>query len=58
MGYPLPIIAAMKLGRPATLAGCPAVHDFQTDPIKSVEAPLDLYIRILTGELTPTTLFL
>jgi hypothetical protein len=27
--------------------GCPAVHHLQTDSIKSVEAPLDLYIRIL-----------
>jgi hypothetical protein len=26
----------------------PAVHHLQTDSIKLVEAPLDLYIRILT----------
>jgi hypothetical protein len=30
--------------------GCPAVHHLQIDSIKSVEAPLDLYIRILTLE--------
>jgi hypothetical protein len=36
----------------------PAVHHLQTDSIKSVEAPLDLYIRILTVEVTHTTLFL
>jgi hypothetical protein len=35
-----------------------AVHQLQTDSIKSVEAPLDLYIQILTVELTHTTLFL
>jgi hypothetical protein len=35
-----------------------AVHHLQTDSIKSVEAPLDLYIRILTVELTHSTLFL
>jgi hypothetical protein len=38
--------------------GHPAVHDLQTDSIKSVEAPLDLYIRILMVEFTHTTLFL
>jgi hypothetical protein len=37
--------------------GHPAVHDLQTDSIKSVEAPLDLYIRILMIEFTHTTLF-
>jgi hypothetical protein len=31
--------------------GRPAVHQLQTDSIKSVEAPLDLYIRILAVEL-------
>jgi hypothetical protein len=30
--------------------GCPAVHQLQTNSIKSVEAPLDLYIRILAVE--------
>jgi hypothetical protein len=30
--------------------GCPTVHQLQTDSIKSVEAPLDLYIRILAVE--------
>jgi hypothetical protein len=38
--------------------GRPAVHHLQTDSIKSVEAPLYLYIRILTVEFTHTTLFL
>jgi hypothetical protein len=36
--------------------GRPAVRHLQTDSIKSVEASLDLYIRILTVELTHTTL--
>jgi hypothetical protein len=36
----------------------PAIHHLQTDSIKLVEAPLDLYIRILTEELTHTTLLL
>jgi hypothetical protein len=35
-----------------------AVHHLQTNSIKSMETPLDLYIRILTVELTHTTLFL
>jgi hypothetical protein len=35
-----------------------AIHHLQTDSIKSVEAPLDLYIRILMVELTHTTLYL
>jgi hypothetical protein len=35
-----------------------AVHHLQTDLIKSVEAPLDLHIRVLTVELTHTTLYL
>jgi hypothetical protein len=30
--------------------GRPTVHQLQTDSIKSVEAPLDLYIRILAVE--------
>jgi hypothetical protein len=38
--------------------GCPAIHHLKTDSIKLVEAPLDLYIRILMVELTHTTLFL
>jgi hypothetical protein len=38
--------------------GCLAIHLLQTDSIKSVEAPLDIYIRILTVEFTHTTLFL
>jgi hypothetical protein len=29
----------------------PTIHQLQTDSIKSVEAPLDLYIRILAVEL-------
>jgi hypothetical protein len=32
------------------LDGCPAVPHLQTDSIKSVEAPLDLYIRIIFVE--------
>jgi hypothetical protein len=35
-----------------------AVHHLKTDSIRSVEAPLDLYIRILMVELTHTTLYL
>jgi hypothetical protein len=38
--------------------GRPATHHLQTESIKSVEAPLDLYVRILTMELIHTTLFL
>jgi hypothetical protein len=38
--------------------GCPAIHDLQTDSIKSVEAPLDLYIWILMVKLTHTTLYM
>jgi hypothetical protein len=38
--------------------GRPAIHHLQTDSIKSVEAPLYLYIWILTVEFTHTTLFL
>jgi hypothetical protein len=38
--------------------GRPAIHHLQTDSIKSVEAPLDLYIRILKVELTHTTLYI
>jgi hypothetical protein len=38
--------------------GRPAIHHLQTDSIKSVEAILDLYIRILTVEFTHTTLYL
>jgi hypothetical protein len=34
----------------------PAVHHLQTDSIKWVEAPLYIYIRILTVEFTHTTL--
>jgi hypothetical protein len=30
--------------------GFPTIHQLQTDSIKSVEAPLDLYLRILTVE--------
>jgi hypothetical protein len=30
--------------------GHPAVHQLQTDSVKSVEVPLDLYIRILVVE--------
>jgi hypothetical protein len=36
--------------------GRSAAHHLQTDSIKSEEALLDLYIRILTVELTHTTL--
>jgi hypothetical protein len=36
---------------PAGLAdGRPTIHQLQTDSIKSVEAPFDLYIRILAVE--------
>jgi hypothetical protein len=35
-----------------------AIHHLKTDSIRSVEAPLDLYIRILMLEFTHTTLFL
>jgi hypothetical protein len=35
-----------------------AVHHLQTNSIKLVEAPLDVYIRILMVELTDTTLYL
>jgi hypothetical protein len=38
--------------------GCPTIHHLQIDLIKSVEDPLDLYIRILKVELTYNTLFL
>jgi hypothetical protein len=38
--------------------GRPAVHHLQTDSIKSVEAPLYLYRRILKVEFKHTTLFL
>jgi hypothetical protein len=37
--------------------GRSAIHHLQTDLIKLVESPLDLYIRILTVELTLTTLY-
>jgi hypothetical protein len=37
--------------------GRPAVHHLQTDLIKSMEAPLDLYIRIHMVEFTHTTLY-
>jgi hypothetical protein len=36
--------------RAGLVDGRPAVHQLQTDSIKSVEAPLDLYIRILAVE--------
>jgi hypothetical protein len=34
-----------------------AIHHLQSDSIKSVETPLDPYIRILIVEFTHTTLF-
>jgi hypothetical protein len=40
------------------LDGRQAVHHLQTNSIKSMEAPLYLYIRILTVEFTHTTLLL
>jgi hypothetical protein len=40
------------------MEGPPAVHHLQTDSIKLVEAPLDLYIRILIVEFTHTILCL
>jgi hypothetical protein len=43
---------------PGHMDGCPAIHHLQTDSIKSVEAPFDLYIRIFMVEFTHTTLFL
>jgi hypothetical protein len=36
--------------------GHPAVHHLQTDSIKLVEAPINLYIRILVAEFTHITL--
>jgi hypothetical protein len=36
----------------------PTIHHLQIDSIKSVEAPLHPYIRILTVEFIHTTLFL
>jgi hypothetical protein len=39
-------------------SGRPATHHLQTDSIKSVEAPLNHYIRILMVEFTHTTLVL
>jgi hypothetical protein len=38
--------------------GHPGIRHLQTNSIKSVEAPLNLYIRILKVEFTHTTLFL
>jgi hypothetical protein len=38
--------------------GLSAIHHLQTNSIKLVEAPLYLYIRILTVEITDITLFL
>jgi hypothetical protein len=38
--------------------GRPVIHHLQTNSIKSVEAPLYPYIRILIVEFTYTTLFL
>jgi hypothetical protein len=34
--------------------GRPTIHHLQTNSIRSVEAPFDLYIRVLTVELTHT----
>jgi hypothetical protein len=45
---------SMESGRRGHLT----IHNLQTDSVKSVEAPLDLYIRILMAELTHATLFL
>jgi hypothetical protein len=39
-----------RSGWSATWMAAPAVHQLQTDSIKLVEAPLDIYIRILTVE--------
>jgi hypothetical protein len=49
-----------KLGGVADrpLDGHPTIHHLETNSIKLVEAPLYLYIRILTVEFTHTTLFL
>jgi hypothetical protein len=38
--------------------GHSAIHHLQADSIKSMDAPLDLYIRILMVEFTHTTLLL
>jgi hypothetical protein len=38
--------------------GRPTIHHLQTNSIKSMEGPLDLYIRILMVEFTHTTVFL
>jgi hypothetical protein len=43
---------------PGYVDGRPVIHHLHTDSFKAVEAPLDLYIRILMVELTHTTLFL
>jgi hypothetical protein len=47
-----------RSGRAARWMAAPAVHHLQTDSIKSVEAPLDLYIRILMIEFTDITFYL
>jgi hypothetical protein len=45
------LVETMRSGRPAGhVAGRPTVHHLQTNSIKSVEAQLNLYIRILTVE--------
>jgi hypothetical protein len=54
-----PIVGGNREERPTDhVDGHPTVHHLQTDSIKSMEAPLYLYIRILTVEFTHTILFL
>jgi hypothetical protein len=50
--YPMP----ESRWKPGGVAG-PAIHHPQSDSIKLVEAPLNLYIRILMVKFTHTTLF-
>jgi hypothetical protein len=56
--HPMPDSRWKMGGVAGHVDGRMAVHHLQTDSIKSVEAPLYPYIRILTVEFTYTTLFL
>jgi hypothetical protein len=56
---PCPRVGGVQEEWPAGhVDGRPTVHHLQTNLIKSVEAPLNLYIRILAVEFTHTTLYL
>jgi hypothetical protein len=58
-GIPFPRVSIDWEEWPAgNVDGHPAIHHLQTNSIKSVEATLDLYIRILTAEFTHTTRYL